>query len=195
MQYETIEQARQRFAGKQSPKAQRTQASPLALTFFEELANPTPKPWLIKNVIARGETSSWIAPPGRGKSALLTDIAVHLAEGRDWRGYRTKARCGAVYFALERADLVKRRLTAHRLRDNLPCLPIAVSGEVINLMDESCVGLITDALKGRQIGLNARRGLRSSIPTPKALPPAAATRAQLGTRTSRLQTFGASSTR
>jgi AAA domain len=46
---------------------------------FDELTDAPPKPWLIKNVIARGETSSWIAPPGKGKSALLTDIAVHLA--------------------------------------------------------------------------------------------------------------------
>ena len=51
----------------------------LALTFFDELAETPPKPWLIKNVIARGETSSWIAPPGKGKSALLTDIA-HASE-------------------------------------------------------------------------------------------------------------------
>jgi AAA domain len=145
MRYETTEQARQRRDGK--PPETPPSKPPLALTFFEELDKPTPKPWLIKNVIARGETSSWIAPPGRGKSALLTDIAVHLAEGNDWRGFRTKARCGAVYFALERADLVKRRLTAHRLRDNLPNLPIAVSGRVINLMDETCVMSITDALK------------------------------------------------
>jgi hypothetical protein len=31
---------------------------------FDELTDAPPKPWLIKNVIARGETSSWIAPPG-----------------------------------------------------------------------------------------------------------------------------------
>jgi hypothetical protein len=55
----------------------------IRLRFFSELTQPAPKPWLIKNVIAKGETSSWIAPPGKGKSTLLTDIAVHLAAGRD----------------------------------------------------------------------------------------------------------------
>lgn len=65
----------------------------LALTYFAELSeHPSAKPWVIKNVIARDETSSWFAPPGRGKSALLTDIAVHKASGIDWRGYRTKGR-------------------------------------------------------------------------------------------------------
>src|SRR4051794_15958427 len=90
--------------------------APLKLTFFDELKEPPPKRWLIKNVIARGETSSWIGPPGAAKSSLLTDIAVHAAAGLDWRAYQTKGACGVVYFALERADLVKRRLAAYRQR-------------------------------------------------------------------------------
>jgi hypothetical protein len=71
------------------PIPRRTQTAPskpaptdiIRLRFFSELTQPAPKPWLIKNVIAKGETSSWIAPPGKGKSGLLTDIAVHLAAG------------------------------------------------------------------------------------------------------------------
>jgi hypothetical protein len=117
--------------------------SALALTFFDELAETPPKPWLIKNVMARGETSSWIAPPGAGKSALLTDIAIHNASGKDWRGHRTKGRSGVVYFTFERADLVKRRLVAHRRRDDLPDLPIAVASQVIDLMHRSCVNIIS----------------------------------------------------
>jgi hypothetical protein len=120
---------------------------PLTLTFFDQLADAPPKPWLIKGVIARGETSSWIAPPGKGKSALLTDIAIHKASDKDWRGYRTKGRSGVVFFALERADLVKRRLVAHRRRDDLSDLPIAVAGQVIDLMNRSCVNIILAAIQ------------------------------------------------
>jgi AAA domain len=135
--------------------------SPLPLTFFDQLTDhPAPKPWLIKNVIARGETSSWIAPPGRGKSALLTDIAIHLGSGTNWRNYRTKVTAGTVYFALERADLVRRRLVAYKRRDDLPDhLPIAVAGKVIDLMHKSCVQIICDTIKdaeqhfGREVGL------------------------------------------
>ncbi len=119
----------------------------IKLAFFNDLAQPTSKPSLIKNVIARGESSSWIAPPGKGKSALLTDISVNLAGGLDWRGYRNKLRAGVVFFALERADLVKRRLIAHKLRDNLPELPIAVAGQVIDLMNKSCVDLIVATIR------------------------------------------------
>ena len=136
-------------------------SKPLALTFFDELSEcPSAKPWVIKNVIARDETSSWFAPPGKGKSALLTDIAVHNAGGLDWRGYRTKDRSGdAVYFALERADLVRRRLIAHKLRDDLRGLPIAVSGEIIDLLNRKCVGTIFDTIKKAEDRFSCEVGL------------------------------------
>jgi hypothetical protein len=115
----------------------------LPLTFFDDLSDePAAKQWLIKNVMARDETSSRIAPPGKGKSALLTDIAVHSAASKHWRGYRTKDRTGVVYFALERADLVRRRLIAHKRRDELGSLPIVVVSGVIDLLHRSCVDTI-----------------------------------------------------
>jgi hypothetical protein len=141
-------------------EALKKKGAPLTLTFFSELAKPTPKPWLIKNVISRGETSSWIAPPGKGKSALLTDMCVDLAGGTDWRGYRVKRRSGSVIFALERADLTKRRLTSHRMRDQLPDdLPIAVVGQIIDLMNTGCVGAIVDAIKRAEDGFKCEVGL------------------------------------
>jgi hypothetical protein len=115
----------------------------LPLTFFDDLSdNPTPKPWLIKNVLARDETSSWISPPGKGKSALFADITVHLGGGKDWRGHRVKQSAGVVYFALERADLTRRRLIAYKLRDELVSLPIAITGQVIDLLNRNCVDTI-----------------------------------------------------
>jgi hypothetical protein len=119
----------------------------LPLIFFADLTDqPSPKPWLIKGVIARDETSSWIGPPGAGKSALLTDIAVHKGAGFDWRGFRTKGASGVVYFALERADLVRRRLIAHRQRDGHGDLPIAVASKIIDLLNPNCVGVILDTI-------------------------------------------------
>ena len=145
----------------------RTQTAPskpapfdiIRLRFFSELTQPAPKPWLIKNVIAKGETSSWIAPPGKGKSGLLTDIAVHLAAGLDWRGYRTKGRHGVVYFALERANLVERRLAAYKLRDGLSDLPIAVAGQIIDLFGRNCADAIVDAIKRAQDRFGLEVGL------------------------------------
>jgi hypothetical protein len=141
------------------PHPSETGPSELKLTFFDELTEVAPKPWLIKNVIARGEASSWIAQPGKGKSALLIDIAIHLASGKDWRGYRTKSRCGVIFFALERADLVNRRLIAHKLRNNLPNLPIAVAGQVIDLMNRSCVDVILGAIRRAEQHFGCEVGL------------------------------------
>ena len=111
----------------------------IKLTFFDECSARASKRWLIKGVAAIGETSSWIAPPGKGKSALQTDISVNIAAGIDWRGYRSKGPHGVVYFAFERGDLVKRRLTAYARRRNLKALPIAVASQIIDLMHPDCV--------------------------------------------------------
>jgi len=132
---------------------QSTQA--LQLTFFDDCAALASKRWLIKGVIARGETSSWIGPPGRGKSALQSDICVHLAAGLDWRRHKTKGKCGVVYFAFERGDLVKRRNAAYAKCRNLKGLPIAVASQIINLMDPSCVDVILATIKdaGKEFGV------------------------------------------
>jgi hypothetical protein len=76
------------------------------------------KDWIIKGAIAWGETSAWIGAPGSLKSALMANLAVSLAFEQDWHGHRyhfnedAVARFGILYFALERADLVRRRLEA-----------------------------------------------------------------------------------
>lgn len=71
------------------------------------------KYWLIKGIIARGETSAWIAPPGAMKSALMAHLAMCVANFKDWNGLKHKNHGAVLYFALERQDLVKRRLWAH----------------------------------------------------------------------------------
>jgi hypothetical protein len=124
--------------------------APLKLTLFDQCGQVARRRWILKGMLARGETSAWIAPPGAGKSALLTEIAVHAAAGRDWRGHKAKERCGVVIFALERADLYKRRLEAYRRRDKLSGLPIAVAGDVIDLMNPACVDLIAATVSHAQ---------------------------------------------
>ena len=132
----------------------------LPLTFFADLTeSPPPKPWLIKGVLARDETSSWFAPPGKGKSALLTDVAVHQGGGIDWRGFRTKGQAGVVYFALERADLVRRRLIAHKLRDGLRDLPIAVVSQTIDLLNRNCVDIIVATIQAAEQRFGCEVGL------------------------------------
>ena len=127
-----------------------TKPASIPLTFFDDVENFAAKVWLLKDAIAKGETSEWIAPPGKLKSALMTDISVHIAAGADWRGYKSKETCGVVYFALERGDLVKRRLTAHRRRNDLKGLPIAVASGVFDLMHPANVAIMVETIRAAE---------------------------------------------
>jgi hypothetical protein len=143
------------------PEEPNPTTAPISLEHFENFSSMPPKCWIIKNVIALGETSSWIGPPGAGKSALITDLAIHVATGTEWRGHRSKEECGVVYFALERGELVKRRLIAHAARTkNFPTkLPFSIARQVIDLMKPSCIDEIVEAINsakehhGRHIGM------------------------------------------
>jgi hypothetical protein len=133
-----------------------------ALNFktFADFASEEPKNWLIEGVIALGEDSTWFGKDGGGKSTLIDDIAIHAASGRDWRGHKfirqetvdpadvNVEECrGVIIFATERAALHRRRLDAYKKRDNLPDnVPIAVTDEVINLCDPTCVEIVSDTI-------------------------------------------------
>ncbi|WP_342729869.1 AAA family ATPase [Bradyrhizobium sp. B117] len=131
----------------------------LKFTHFDDCGDFANKQWLLKGIVALGETSAWIAPPGAGKSALLTEIAIHCAAKIDWQGHRARASCGVVVFALERGDLFKRRLYVYHQRDGLTGLPIVVVDSVIDLIDPGCVETIVSTVKaaeqrfGREVGL------------------------------------------
>jgi hypothetical protein len=131
------------------------------LTFYDELDDdPPPKRWIIKGVIAHGETSNWFGPPGSLKSALMTDLAIHAASGQDWRGFRAKEHCGVLYLALERGAQVKRRLSAYRSkRGAAPDLPIAVKSEIIDLMHPDCVDQIIDMVREAEAHFRCNVGL------------------------------------
>jgi hypothetical protein len=131
----------------------------LKLTYFDDCGAFAQKHWILKGIIARGETSAWIAPPGAGKSALLTEISLHCAAQRDWRGHRAKKACGVVIFALERADLFKRRLRVYQLRDDLRGLPIAVADAVIDLLNPNCVDTIVSTVREAEQRFGCKVGL------------------------------------
>jgi hypothetical protein len=127
---------------------------------FDEMSGETAaKNWLIKGILAKGETSAWIAPPGGLKSALLAQASISVAGGLDWQGKHNKGAAGVVYFALERADLVEKRIRAHCLRLGVKSLPIAVVPVTFDLIrPDSVKRVITtiqeaEAVFGSGVGL------------------------------------------
>ncbi|SEB94403.1 AAA family ATPase [Bradyrhizobium erythrophlei] len=108
------------------------------------------KSYLIKGIFGWNETSAWIAPPGGLKSALLASAAISVALARPWFGRKaSEARVGVVYFALERADLVKRRLIAHRRQLGLEDepIPIVVIGGMLDMMNPATVPIVVEAVQ------------------------------------------------
>jgi hypothetical protein len=130
-----------------TPGVQVGNSTALKLTYFDDCGAFAEKRSILKGIVARGETLALIGPPGSGKSALITEIVVHAASGRDWRGHRAKEACGWVVFALERGDLFKRRLKVYQQRDGLQGLPIAVADAVIDLLNPNCVDTIVSTVR------------------------------------------------
>jgi hypothetical protein len=118
-------------------------------TFSELSAEPVAKRWLIKNVFARGETSAWIGAPGSMKSALMAEASIAVAGGLDWHGYRNKGAAGVIYFAIERADLVARRLLAHGKLSQLATkgLPIVICNATIDLTHPDSFKKVVDTIR------------------------------------------------
>jgi hypothetical protein len=109
------------------------------VTYAEAKAGSSAPRWLLKFLLAYDERSAWVGAPGSLKSAILIALAHAVASGNSFLGRRNKGACAVIYFALERADLVKRRLRAYAEREGRGDLPVAVVGKTINFMDEKVV--------------------------------------------------------
>jgi hypothetical protein len=84
------------------------------------------------------------------KSALMAQASICVAAGLDWNGHRSKETAGVVYFAIERADLVRRRLQAHGLRQNLNGPPIAVVSSTIHLTKPDTFKKVVETIRTRK---------------------------------------------
>ncbi|MDF1613659.1 AAA family ATPase [Desulfurivibrio dismutans] len=81
-----------------------------------------PVEWVIKGVLPSRGLGQTFGPSKEGKSFLVWDMVCHVAEGRDWFGYRVKQR-PVVYLALEGEAGFKLRAEAWKKangRDSLP---------------------------------------------------------------------------
>src|SRR5665213_2187679 len=75
------------------------------------LAEPRFIEWAVKHFLARGTTSIVSGKWGTGKTAVYTDIALHIAHGLPYRD-RKVTKGVVIYVALENAEDVERRIRA-----------------------------------------------------------------------------------
>jgi hypothetical protein len=155
-------------------KRTRDRTKPLQFTLFKDFGHYARKEWIQKGILARGEISSWIGPPGSGKSALLAEISFHVASGRNWRGHRSKGPYAVVIFALERADLYCRRFEVYKTQaepddDSIKDLPIAVVGDAIDAMSSTVADKIVSTVKAVEEATGTPVGLIVIDTYPKAI--------------------------
>ncbi|MBR0764216.1 AAA family ATPase [Bradyrhizobium japonicum] len=113
---------------------------------------PKPKNWLVKGLLAQGETSAWIAPPGGMKSALMAELTMCVANQHHWHGRKVDHCFGVVYFALERSDLVHRRLMAHSIRmelsqDDRDQMAVLICPGMVDLTAADCVPHVLQSIR------------------------------------------------
>jgi uncharacterized protein YbaA (DUF1428 family) len=134
-------------------------AKALPLIYFSETRGRKRSKYIVRDLLAEGATSTVYGAPKTNKTTSVVDIGVHVAAGKDWRGKRIKEPRGVVYFAFERSDQVLKALEAYQVRDGLKDLPFAVVPRLVDMLDPSCVGIISETIAAAEAKFGIPVGL------------------------------------
>jgi len=103
-------------------------------------AHEQSKTWIIKGVLPAADLAVMYGASGSGKSFVALDMAVHIAQGKPWRGRRT-AQGRVVYIAAEGGQGFRKRLAAYSKHHgiDLTQLPLGVIQGAPSLLDQDDV--------------------------------------------------------
>lgn len=115
-------------------QASRFQVVPIS----ERVQNRKPVRYLVKHVVPRGEIVVVFGESGSGKTFMVLDLAMAIAQGLDWRGNRT-TQGRVVYVASEDATGVHDRADAYARHHqiNLADIPFGTIDAAPNLLVKS----------------------------------------------------------
>lgn len=109
-----------------------------------------PIKWRVKGVIPERGIAAIYGPSGSGKSFLVVDMAISIAKGADWFGYRAKS-CPVVYVCLEGEAGLSVRLSAYRAKGSIP-KGIKFIDQPVNLLDTKDLRDLVTAIKANHMG-------------------------------------------
>ena len=115
-------------------------------TLYRDLEATSTKIWLVNSLLGHAEASAFYGAPGSGKSALIEDMALHIAAGMVWFGREVRQGL-VVYIALERRMLVERRAIAFRIRHNIPDLPFAIIKGIYDFRDQRTAATVAGIVR------------------------------------------------
>jgi hypothetical protein len=108
-----------------------------------------PIKWRVKGVIPERGIAAIYGPSGSGKSFLVVDMAISIAKGLDWFGYRVKP-CPVVYVCLEGEAGLSVRLAAYRTKGSIP-KGIEFIDQPANLLNTKDLRDLVTAIKVNQM--------------------------------------------
>lgn len=115
---------------------------------------------LFKHFMNRETVNVLFGPSGSGKSFLTLDMAVHLAAGKDWAGFKCKERMAVLYICTESGSSFGKRAKAARDRIGIKNAPFAYYPAHVDLLNNKdhiklIMKLIDDLEKqtGLKVGL------------------------------------------
>lgn len=116
---------------------------------FQELLDLRPAPFLVQDVLRRGELIALYAAPSAGKTFVAIDLALCIVTGREWQGHRT--RCGSVlYVAAEGASGlgVRARAWVQEYPEGLAALQASfhVLPEAVSILDDAVFERLVEAI-------------------------------------------------
>lgn len=106
--------------------------------------------WRIKGVLPELGIAAIYGPSGSGKSFLAMDMAISLAQGSEWFGYRVNS-CPVVYVCLEGEAGLSVRLAAHDAKSEIEGM-IDFVDEPLSLLKPKDVTDLVEAIEARRRG-------------------------------------------
>lgn len=116
-----------------------------------ELMRTEPIRWRIKGVIPEQGIGAIYGPSGSAKTFLALDMAMHLAGGAYWFGYRVR-RCPVVYVCLEGEAGLSIRLKAYCERRGSVPEGVDFINQAVNLLDNKDLRDLVSAVQARYAG-------------------------------------------
>ena len=109
----------------------------LTLEFAGDIQPRFDRPEVVADLLDAEAVSVLYGPSNSGKTFLALDLALHVADGRDWFGRKVR-QGGVLYLAAEGAEGVRRRFDAFvsHYRVERSSLPFALLPAAVNLLDK-----------------------------------------------------------
>ena len=134
--------------------SQETPSTDLPLVYFPDIQPNLDAADFVEGLLIEGAMSVIYGESNSGKTFFATDLAFHIATGREWCG-RAVERSAVIYCALEGRHGIFNRIAALRAHHGIQEADLAVIPSSINLLDPSAdVDRLIRAIKAAAAHLN-----------------------------------------